>query len=158
MFETVGNDIRKGAVTITGLNDLGRRLSIFSERITNEITKAAIKEGALVFKAKAIDNIDLNNHNIKQHRLKVKGVYITINPGNLKKNIFIKKVKGMPKGTVRMEVFLRKRTAWYGTFVERGTSKMAATPFMASAFESKREEVVQVFKERIRRAIREGGI
>lgn len=138
-----------------GINEVGARLLAFSEKISKKVIRDAANEAAKVFKAEAIANI--NNSKVKKHRLKVKGVYVDIYPGNLKKNIKIKTLRKMVNGQIDVEVYLKKDHAWYGLFVERGTSKMAANPYMARAFEAKRAEVPAIFKERIERAIREGG-
>jgi HK97 gp10 family phage protein len=143
-------------ITIKGLNELGQRLQIFSNKIANEVTLEGVKEGAMIFRDEAIGNVPPNRRGT-YHWLKVKGEYVKIWPGNLAKNIFIKRAKKMPSGTIRYEVFLRKHHAWYGLFVERGRSNMAANPFMARAFEAKRFEVYEALKARIQRALREGG-
>lgn len=42
---------------------------------------------------------------------------------------------------------------FYGKFLEFGTSKMPAKPFMAPAYESKKEEVKEIIKEELRRGL-----
>lgn len=142
-------------IVITGANEFGLRLAALSDKIANQVTRDAAQEAAVEFKNQAIENI---NNSVKPHNLKVGGVYIKITPGNLKKNIRIKTLKKMVKGQIEVQVYLKKKKSWYGIFVERGTSKMAAQFFMASAYETKLQEAYKIFNERIARGISEGGL
>jgi len=143
------------SITISGLNELGQRLKIFSDVVANQIVKEAVRTSIKIFRDEAALRAPLGS---VEHYLGKGEKKVLLKPGNLKKNIKIKVVKNMPKGTFRFEVFVKNKEAWYAKFIERGTSKMAAQPFMAPAFESKRQEVVDTFKETVLRAIREGGI
>lgn len=142
-------------ITIRGLNEVGAKLLAFSEAVTKKVTRDAAVTVAKVFQEEAIENI---NNSKKPHRLKVKGVYIIIYPGNLKKNIKVKTLRKMIKGQIDVQVYVKKDHAWYGVFLEGGTSRMAGQHFMARAFESKHSEVPAIFKERIEEAIRKGGL
>jgi len=145
------------SLTTKGINELGARLMAFSEKVSHKVIRDAANEAATVFKKEAINNILTTCTNDKVHNLKVRGVYIKIKPRNLSKNIRIKTLKKMKDRTIEMEVYLKKEHAWYGIFVERGRSNMAANPYMSRAFEAKRDEVPEIFKDRIALALREGG-
>jgi HK97 gp10 family phage protein len=79
--------------------------------------------------------------------------------GKLARNIVID-TKGTKKATARGVISARvmpRRTkkgaeddAFYGSFVELGTSKMAAQPFLRPAFDSKRVESLEAAAETIR--------
>lgn len=88
----------------------------------------------------------------------------TPRPGNLKKNIILIRDRnpGRENGAAeRYVVTVRKKRmgknsnalfrvlkggdAWYAHFVEYGTSKQPAQPFLRPAFESKKHEALQVF-------------
>ena len=142
-------------ITIRGLNEIGSKLSAFGETVTKKVTRDATNAAAKVFQSEAIDNIKDSDG---PHNLKVKGKYIKIYPGNLKKNIKIKTLRKMTKGQIDVQVYVKKDHAWYGVFYENGTSRMAGRHFMARAFESKKDEVPTIFKERIEEAIRQGGL
>lgn len=146
------------SIITKGINELGARLMAFSEAVSNKVIRDAANEAAVIFKNEAISNIQSTCTNDKVHNLKVRGVYVKIKPGNLAKNIRIKTLKKMVNGSINVEVYLKKQHAWYGIFVERGKSNMAANPYMAKAFEAKREEVPEIFKARIALALREGGL
>jgi HK97 gp10 family phage protein len=130
-------------------------LLAFKENVSKKVIRDAVNGAAKLFQAEVIQNIDNSKG---KHRLKVKGVYIDIFPGNLKKNIKIKTLRKMVNGQIDMEVFVKKDHAWYGIFLERGRSNMAGIHYMARAFESKQAEVPAIFKARIEEAIRQGGL
>lgn len=142
-------------ITMSGLNEVGAKLLAFNEAVSKKVTRDAAVNAAEMFQGEATHNI--NNSKVK-HRLKVKGVYIDIFPGNLRDNIKIKVLRKMSKGQIDVQVYVKKNHAWYGIFLERGTSRMTGIHFMARAFESKKAEVYGIFKERIEEAIRRGGL
>lgn len=70
-------------------------------------------------------------------------------PGNLRKNISRKRLKS-GRGETGAEVGISWRgNAFYGRFVEFGTSKQAAKPFLRPAFDAKKEESLTIFKEKL---------
>lgn len=74
-----------------------------------------------------------------------------IDTGNLRKSIASIKRKG-DKNTIQFSVTPSrggKNNGWYAHFLEFGTSKMTAKPFLRPAFESQQDEVLQVTKEYI---------
>jgi HK97 gp10 family phage protein len=82
--------------------------------------------------------------------------------GNLKKNIVVTKyrrVKDKSRET-RHAVVIRskgkagdKNNAFYGAFVERGTSKQPAQPFMRPAWEAKRKDAANTVMESMEKTI-----
>ena len=146
------------SITDKGVNEFGQRLKAFSEKVQRKVIRDAANEVATMFKEEAIRNIETTCKNNKEHRLKVHGVYVTIQPGNLAKNIRIRTLRKMVNGQIDMEVYLKKEFAWYGIFVERGRSNMAANPYMARAYEAKRSEAYDIFKEKLLKEISEGGL
>jgi len=146
------------SITSKGINEVGARLMAFSEKLSNKIIRDAANEAAVIFKDEAVNNITSTCSNTKVHNLKVKGVYIEIKPGNLAKNIKIKTLKKMKDRSINIEVYLKKKHAYYGIWVERGRSNMAANPYMARAFEAKRGEVPDIFRRKIEQGIQEGGV
>ena len=84
-------------------------------------------------------------------------------PGTLKKAISIKRITGLPltrivyivfvrSGKSRQSVGKKQRNldAYYWRFVEFGTSKMGARPFMRPAFESSKDEALILQAENLR--------
>ena len=74
--------------------------------------------------------------------------------GPLRKSI--RKSASTPRGrnnyTAEVKVGPSNR-AYYGRFLELGTSKMAARPFLRPAFESKSQEALDIFRREMRERI-----
>lgn len=109
------------------MDELLRRLDELGER-AEEVKKTALEEGAEVVRAEIASNTKRSNIN-HQHMadniiIKIDGENAVIGPGS---------------------------EHYYSHFVEFGTKKMSARPFMGPAFESKKEAA----KERIAEVIRQ---
>ena len=75
--------------------------------------------------------------------------------GNLKKSIATIRRKG-DRNTVQFSVTPSKggkNNGWHAHFLEFGTSKMSAKPFLRPALDTKQDEVLQVIKEYIAKRI-----
>lgn len=70
-----------------------------------------------------------------------------VKTGLLKKSIRSKQMKFTDKPAVGLFVSSK---AYYWYFIEHGTSKMAAAPFLRPAADSKHEEGVEKFKEKLK--------
>lgn len=89
---------------------------------------------------------------------------VPVRTGVVKANIIVKHLDEEADGGKRQAYLVRVRTgkfnaegdAYYWRWVEFGTSKMAAQPFMRPAFEAKVAEAVE--KMRVRFAIRLEGV
>lgn len=78
---------------------------------------------------------------------------ILVQPGNLRKNISRKRLKGkkyadITNGDAFVGVSWRGN-AFYGRFIEFGTSKYPAKPFLRPAFDAKKEEALTIFKQKL---------
>jgi len=79
----------------------------------------------------------------------------TYSPGTLRKAIyqaFADKESG--KGKARYRISWNKSHAFYGRFVEFGTSKMAAKPFLRPAYDAVRARALQAAKARMESELR----
>jgi HK97 gp10 family phage protein len=135
---------------------LSQRLATFGDKVAKQITVSALRESASYMKKEAILYA---NKSEEAHKLLVKGVYIEITPGNLKKHIRFARIRKnrLESGEIGYRVYVAIKMAWYAKFVEFGTSKMAPIPFMRPAFEHNYKNVARIFKEMIDLAIMEGG-
>lgn len=138
-------------VKVEGLRELGDRMKGLSEAMNNRIARAATAAGAVVIRDAA-----------KQK--------VAVDTGNLKKNVIVKR---LPKGespftsehivTVRQGKLTKKQKAagledaFYGRFVEYGTAKMPARPYMRPAFDQNKEKAVQAIKDRITKRLAKAG-
>jgi len=79
---------------------------------------------------------------------------VPVRTGTLKKSIGVVKRRSKDKNIIRFSVApLKKKGGWYAHFVEFGTSKMRAKPFMRSAFEKKGEESIKYVKEYMKKRV-----
>lgn len=56
-------------------------------------------------------------------------------------------------GVKYIEVGPGKKTNWRAKFLEFGTSKMPAIPFMGPAFEHKKKDIQEIIKQKLREAL-----
>lgn len=116
------------------------------DNITTAAEKAvrpAAQDGAQVFYDEVKQRVPLS---AKPHKSGKK----TYNPGTLRKAIyqaFADKESGDGKAVYRLS--WNKTHAFYGRFVEFGTSKMAAKPFMRPAYDAARAKAVKAVQERM---------
>ena len=106
-------------------------------------TRPAAQAGAQVFYDEVKQRVPVS---AKPHKSGKK----TYNPGTLRKAIyqaFADKESGDGKAMYR--VSWNKTHAFYGRFVEFGTSKMAAKPFIRPAYDAARARALQAVQERM---------
>lgn len=72
-----------------------------------------------------------------------------VQPGTLRKSIRRKRLKS-DAGESGAQISISWRgIAFYGDFYERGTSKIAAKPFLRPAFDAKKDEALTIFKDKL---------
>ena len=75
--------------------------------------------------------------------------------GDLRKGLKISKVKKL-SGTKYVLVGIEKgdnSNIYYGKFLEWGTSKMSARPFLGPSYEKNKKEVIETLKEELRKGL-----
>lgn len=124
--------------------------------ITEKIGRAAMAAGAKVIRDRARTLAPISD---APHQLGVRKNEIA-QPGNLRKNIITKRLQRNERSlTQQYIVKVRQgsgkagKDAFYWSFVEFGTVKMAAQPFMRPAFEGGKEKAVEKIKERLKSRI-----
>ncbi len=108
-------------------------------------TRPAAQSGAQVFYDEVKQRVPVS---AKPHSTKCKKQ--TFTPGTLRKAIyqaFADKESGDGKAMYR--VSWNKTHAFYGRFVEFGTSKMAAKPFLRPAYDAARAKALKAVQERM---------
>lgn len=136
-------------VHIDGLNDLVFRCNDLPRRIVRNMLLASLKAGAKVFvtEAKRRAPVGTVSHYINR---KIRNPN-KVRPGFMRKSIRVKPAPGKP-GEVKIQIGVSGK-AYYWRFVEFGTEKMAAQPFMRPAWELTKfkilEDVRVSLKERI---------
>lgn len=140
------SDIKTGSISITGLADLEKRLLVFPDRVARNILAGAIRAGAVVIQREARDRAPIGT---VAHYLGKKGqkAHALIQPGSLKKGV---KVRLAPRKSrerpIEYWIYVSSKL-WYWKFVEFGTTKMAAQPFMRPAFEGMKERAVEKIRD-----------
>ena len=138
-------------VKVDGLAELGMRMKSLSEDVNKKIGRAGVAAGAGLIARAA--------------RAKA-----PVDTGNLRKNIITKRI---PPGestltseyivTVRQGKLTQKQRAkgledaFYGRFVEHGTAKTAAQPFLRPAYDENKMKAVETIKERIAARLAKAG-
>lgn len=122
------------------------KLAAKLDNITKAAEKAvrpAAQDGAQVFYDEVKQRVPVS---AKPHKSGKK----TYNPGTLRKAIyqaFADKESGDGKAMYRIS--FNKTHAFYGRFVEFGTSKMAAKPFIRPAYDAARAKALRAVQDRM---------
>ena len=150
---------RAETVSIEGLAELNRALRELPQRIANRGLRTAVYAGAKVIRDEA------------RHRAPKAAQSLGIKQppaGTLKRSVIMKHIRELSGGgrqtfyvLVRQGKKYRNQgkrgnlsqDAWYWRFVEFGTRKMAARPFLRPALESRRREAVEAIKGRLAQRI-----
>lgn len=130
--------------TFTGFKELADAMRELPERVAKNALRSAVNAGASVIKAEA--------------RAKA-----PVDSGKLKKALYQKQIREQ-SGPYRQVFFVGVRSgpkrkkdgtkdysldAWYWRFIEFGTVKMAAKPFLRPAFEARKEQAVQAIADKL---------
>ena len=124
------------------------KLSAKLDSITKAAEKAvrpAAQAGAQVFYDAVREHVPVS---AKPHS--TKGKRQTYNPGTLRAAVYqayAQKDSGEGKASYRIS--WNKTHAFYGRFVEFGTSKMAAQPFLRPAYDAARRQALQAAQARM---------
>nr|WP_113869631.1 HK97-gp10 family putative phage morphogenesis protein [Brenneria salicis]NMN90975.1 HK97 gp10 family phage protein [Brenneria salicis ATCC 15712 = DSM 30166]RBP57330.1 HK97 gp10 family phage protein [Brenneria salicis ATCC 15712 = DSM 30166]RLM28533.1 hypothetical protein BHG07_17240 [Brenneria salicis ATCC 15712 = DSM 30166] len=137
----------------SGLNDIARDLEKLSRAENNKVLRDATRAGAEVLKEEVIDRAPVRT-------------------GKMRKNVVVLTQKSRRKGEISSGVHIRgvnprtgnsdntmkadnPRNAFYWRFVEMGTIKAPAHPFVRPAFDARQEEAANAAITRANRAIDE---
>jgi len=132
------------SVKVVGLEDLGRTVELFKQKLQRTMVRKAANAGVEVFRreirARAPVRQDEGLKGKEQRK-----------PGYLKKHIgrWVK-VKGQESYSVMVGPMA---SAFYARFYELGTSHQPARPFMRPAFDQKAPEAEKVFAATLKQQI-----
>lgn len=135
---------------ITGLQDLNRMLTGLPQSLQTRVLRGMTATGASVIRKEAILRAPVYTGEVSQGHPP---------PGTLKKAIFQYRLSrectptretfivDVRKGkTIGKKGRINANDAFYANWVERGTAKMAAKPFMRPAFETKKQAAVEAMR------------
>lgn len=141
---------------VKGLRGLGEAMRGLSEDINRKIARAGTNAAAQIVKKAAIQNAPISDG---PHQLGVRKSEV-VQRGNLKRNIIVKK---LPPGqttltsehivTVRHGSGRAPNDAFYARFIEFGTLKMAAQPFLRPALAENLAPATEAMRSRLKSRI-----
>lgn len=145
---------------VDGLRELGEAMRKLSADINNKVSRAAANAAAQVVKKDAIARAPQAD---EPHQLGRRKDQIA-QPGNLKRNIIVKRlpaqetnltqeyIVGVRSGSGRVP-----KDAFYWSFIEFGTVKIAAQPFLRPALSSNQAQATAKMAEVLKRRIDKAG-
>ena len=144
---------------VQGLRELQAALKELPDRIARNVLRGSVSAGAAVIRKEAAARAPVSAGPKRQGQPP---------PGTLKRSVYQKQIRNL-SSLVRQTfiVSVRKgkkyrnqgkkgnlsQDAWYARFVEFGTAKMAARPFLRPAFEARKGEAVAAIKDYLARRI-----
>lgn len=137
----------------SGLRELQAALKQLPDNIARNVLRGAVNAGATVFRKEAQSKAPVYTGPVSQGHPP---------PGTLRRSIVQKQIK--ERSSLLNQVFYvavrkgkqyqkqgkkgnKSQDAYYARFVEFGTSRMPARPFMRPAFEGKKQEATQAIKD-----------
>lgn len=140
-------------IRIDGLRELGERLRKLSDEVANKAARSATAAGAKLVKEQAKQNLRASP---------------SVESGLVRDNVIIKKLgKRDSNLTSEHGVTVRKRaypggdskrtTRKVASFLEFGTVKMDAEPFLQPALDKRKEDAARAIADRLKRAIDKAG-
>ncbi len=150
---------KRETVKVEGLAELGKALRELPGRVARNGLRASVYAGAKVVRDEARAQAPKAAQSLGANQPP---------PGTLKRSVIMKHIRELSGGGRQTFYVLVRhgkkyrnqgkrgnlsQDAWYWRFVEFGTRKMAARPFLRPALESRRREAVDAIKERLTQRI-----
>lgn len=137
-----------GAVNVEGLKELSAKLKELGETVAARNLKGAAKDAMLPTEQAAKANIPVGSILHKTYKGR------TVTPGFAQRSVkrAVTSARGS-KNIVKAMVGVAREAFYAVAFLERGTSKMPARPWLVPAFESTQGQVLQLFKESLKKRI-----
>ena len=131
-------------VKISGFSELEQAMQQFAIRVEKNIANGMVRAGAVVIQKEASQRAPVSDG---PHLLGTGNRQMWIVPGSLKKGVRVRKAPvRMANGMVTWWVYIRK-SLWYWKFVEFGTQKMSARPFIRPAYESMKMAAIERMRQ-----------
>lgn len=127
---------------LSGLRELGEKMRGLAEAVNLKISRTAVNKGAQVIKRQAISNAP-------QYKTAHKLEGVVIQPGNLKRNIVVKKIRSPLTAEYIVTVRGKRKDGYaarYGRLVEFGTVKLPPQSFLRSAWDQKKQQAAVTIK------------
>lgn len=137
-------------IEIKGLKELQDRLLQLPVKLGDKVLATCLGSAAGVIQKEAQNRVIIA---AKPYKLYAKGKHQAaeiVSPGWLKKQIVKKRVKQSKSSAETIITFKDKKHSFFWRFIEFGTSKEKAHPFMRPAFEATKQKAVDRFEERLK--------
>lgn len=127
---------------IRGIREIIDKLNALPDKLRNKAVRSAVRKGANIIRDAARSKVPIKT-------------------GNLRKSIITSNSRTKNKDIVASKVRLAQRKSkkasspFYGYFIEFGTSKMVAKPFLRPALDEKESEVLSTTMNEIKIAVDE---
>lgn len=129
--------------TVSGLAEIEKLLKALPDKPAKSALQSGLRAGGKVIQQEAIDRAPVLKGDPRV--VNYRGKKRIIVPGLLKKSIIVRANQKGP-GAVNFLVAVTK-LAFYAHWVEWGTQKMRAQPFMRPALDAKGEAAIQVMRD-----------
>lgn len=140
---------------VAGLDELRKKLRELPDKIAKKHLRAAVAAGAKVIRDDARTRVPVDTGLLRRSVIQK---WIREQSGNTRQTFYVlwrrgKKYQAVKKKS-KGKVLVVNQDAFYGLFVEFGTAKMAARPFMRPAFEMRKQDALQAIANKLREALR----
>lgn len=140
---------------IQGIDELDDKLAELEDIMKRKVIEQSLMSSALPMYRATQDNVAVSEkaHNLRNNKT---GEYTLVQPGTTKISIKRQRLKDRKDPTITIRVGKKNKSAvypYYWHFLEHGTSKMAAIPFLRPAFEQTWQQVVERFKDEMHKRI-----
>lgn len=150
----ISSSLGRGSIEVRGLAQLNKALKTLPETVQRNVLSRAVVRGARIIQRAAKSRAPVLSGNLRKNIIVSRGVrrgteasaFVIIRKWSQKAIAAFKK-RSKKKGRAN------PRDPFYWQFLEFGTSKMAARPFMRPAFEAKKEEAAKEVRDALREEI-----
>lgn len=141
-------------ITVTGLRELGEKLSGLENEVKLRLARKAIGKGA-----NGVKKVIVQKAPVAAQPYVHQGQEVT--PGNIGRNVIVKRLpQGQTQLTAESIVTIRSKrknaeARRVATFFEFGTVKLQPKPFFRSGFDESKDDAVQIIADELRKGIEE---
>ncbi|HGO5397576.1 TPA: HK97-gp10 family putative phage morphogenesis protein [Klebsiella oxytoca] len=137
----------------SGLDDIAKDLDALSRAESNKVLRDATRAGAAVVRLEVIATAPVDSGKMKRNVVVL--TQKSRRSGEISSGVHIRGVNPDTGGSDNSMAADNPKNAYYWRFVELGTSKMAAKPFVRPAYDAKEEDAAQAVIARANKAIDE---
>jgi len=132
-------------VKLTGFKELADALRELGPRVARNALRSSVSAGAAVIRNDARNRAPVDTGEMKKD-IQIKRERDAQGEMSAKYSVFVRSGKKSRLSGKSRDV---QKDSFYWRFVEFGTSKMAAQPFLRPAFEAKKEDAIKAIGEKL---------